>query len=66
MNGNENYISDVESGDPYEHRLSVLQVHKRMMIAVELQSTHGNALSLQNHIVRNYMFLFTHGKHACW
>lgn len=34
---------DVGSVDPYKHELSVAQVHKRVVNAVELQSARANA-----------------------
>lgn len=45
-------MADVERADRYEHLLSFAQVHKRIMNAVELQSTLVDALLLHNNFVR--------------
>lgn len=56
----------VGCADPSEHHLRFAQVNRRVMTAVELQSTHADALPSYNHIVRYYMFLSTHVLHTSW
>lgn len=52
--------------DPFEHELTVVQVCKRVMAAVELQSTHAVVLRLHNHIVRCFRFLCGHVIHTSY
>lgn len=55
---------EIESADRCNPRLSVAQVHNRVVIAIELQSSHTDAVTLHNYIVLFPVILAPHVLHT--
>lgn len=60
------YMIDVQIADQYEHQNKDCKVHNRVNIAVELYSSHADALPLQGYTCRYNTTISTHVLHACW